>query len=195
MRGFLQDLRQALRRLIVAPGFTIVAVVALALGIGANTAIFTVVDAALLRPLPYRNEEQLAVVTASSGGRGSAVTGPDYGRIYDHEVVEAVRAVNGDGRWHIPASSYAVVNPKRATTLYASDRDVFIFLVDEKNPVEVQVGGVVRRLFRGFMVWNSEVGSHRFGFMTFLYDFVCDNRMVWGAREVKDKAARSQTGF
>ena len=67
MRGFLQDLRQALRRLITAPGFTIVAVVALALGIGANTAIFTVVDAALLRPLPYRNEEQLALITATSG--------------------------------------------------------------------------------------------------------------------------------
>jgi hypothetical protein len=48
------------------------------------------------------------------------------------------------------------------------------------------VGGVVRTLFRGFMVWNSEVGHHTFGFMTFLYDFACDNRVVWGAREVKE---------
>lgn len=114
------------------------------------------------------------------------LVGPDYGRIYDHEVVRAVQEVNQDGRWHVPAASYAVKNPKRATTLYASDRDVFIFLVDERNPVEVQVEGTPRYLFRGFMVWNSEVGHHKFGFMTFLYDFVCDNRTVWGAREVKE---------
>jgi histone H3/H4 len=40
------------------------------------------------------------------------------------------------------------------------------------------------------MVWNSEVGSHRFGLMAFLYNFVCDNRIVWGAREVKEIAIR-----
>jgi hypothetical protein len=114
------------------------------------------------------------------------IVGPDYGRIYDHEVVRAVMDSNEDGRWHVPAASYQAKNPKRATTLYASDRDVFIFLVDEKNPVSVHVEGAVRHLFRGFMVWNSEVGHHKFGFMTFLYDYVCDNRMVWGAREVKE---------
>jgi hypothetical protein len=114
------------------------------------------------------------------------IVGPDYGRIYDHEVVEAVMHANSDGRWHIPAASERVKNPKRATTLYASDRDVFIFLVDEQNPVSIRVDGAIRNLFRGFMVWNSEVGHHRFGFMTFLYDYVCDNRMVWGAREVKE---------
>jgi hypothetical protein len=75
---------------------------------------------------------------------------------------------------------------KRATTLYASDRDVFIFLVDDRNPVSFEADGLGRNLFRGFMVWNSEVGSHRFGLMTFLYNFVCDNRIVWGAREVKE---------
>src|SRR4051812_50058637 len=99
MRGFLQDLRQAVRRLITAPGFTIVAVVALALGIGANTAIFTVVDAALLRPLPYRNEEQLALITATSGGRGSAGTGPPYpgfGGLPWASGVPAQRGVRGD---------------------------------------------------------------------------------------------------
>jgi hypothetical protein len=114
------------------------------------------------------------------------LVGPDYGRIYDHQVVEAVRRVNEDGRWHIPAASYQAKNPLRATTLYASDRDVFIFLVDERNPISVTVDGLVRNLFRGFMVWNSEVGHHRFGFMTFLYDYICDNRTVWGAREVKE---------
>jgi Domain of unknown function (DUF932) len=114
------------------------------------------------------------------------LVGPDYGRIYDHEVVRAVRALNRDGRWRVPAASYSATNPKRATTLYASDRDVFIFLVDDRNPISFEADGVKQNLFRGFMVWNSEVGSHRFGLMTFLYNFVCDNRIVWGAREVKE---------
>jgi hypothetical protein len=142
-----------------------------------------------LRHLADRENVQLMSQPVSTGSPRRelrCIVGPDYGRIYDHEVVRAVLDVNEDGRWHVPAASYQSQNPKRATTLYSSDRDVFVFLVDEKNPISVHVDGAVRNLFRGFMVWNSEVGHHKFGFMTFLYDFVCDNRMVWGAREVKE---------
>ena len=121
------------------------------------------------------------------------LVGPDYGRIYDHEVVRAVRELNADGRWRVPAASYSVQNPKRATTLYASDRDVFIFLVDDQNPVSFEADGVKRNLFRGFMVWNSEVGSRTFGLTTFLYNFVCDNRIVWGATR-RAASSRSSTG-
>ena len=59
MTGILQDLRHAVRGLLRNPGFTIVAVLTLALGIGANLAVFTVADAFLFRPLPYRDAERL----------------------------------------------------------------------------------------------------------------------------------------
>src|SRR5579863_2320607 len=62
MRQLLHDLRYAVRVLAKSPGFSAVAVLTLALGIGANTAIFTVVDAALLRPLPYADANNIITI-------------------------------------------------------------------------------------------------------------------------------------
>ena len=133
-----------------------------------------------------------------------AVTGPDYGRIYDYELVEAVQRIAGNGtgdtRWKVPGVldwSTGIYNPrvdisKDTTTLYASDRDVFLFLVDDLNPIEAGrlPDGSPDLFFRGFYCWNSEVGAKTLGMASFYLRAVCQNRNLWGVEDFEEISIR-----
>ena len=84
MTGFTQDFRYALRQLGKAPGFAAVAIITLALGIGANTAIFSLLDQALLRTLPVKDADRLVILQSlgSFNGHTSSRSGGDFSFSY-----------------------------------------------------------------------------------------------------------------
>src|SRR3954468_2584094 len=85
-----QDVRYGLRMLLKNPGFTAIAVLALALGIGANSAIFSVVNALLLRPLPYKNPSQLVVIWENATHLGFPKNTPSPANFLDWQKQSTV---------------------------------------------------------------------------------------------------------
>ncbi len=78
------------------------------------------------------------------------------------------------------------------TTLYASDRDVFLFLVDDRNPIEAETltDGSPDLFFRGFYCWSSEVGVKALGIASFHLRAVCQNRNLWGVEDFQEISIR-----
>ena len=140
--------------------------------------------------------EDLGVLVSNDGAdyrELRAVTGPRYGRIWNSQVIDAMVQNFGDGvtgDFRVPGIFGTKLEhvTKQNTTMYASDRDMFIFLADEEHRIELpnRRNGQPGSLARGFFVWNSEVGSQTFGIAGFLFDYVCANRIVWGAEEYKE---------
>jgi putative ABC transport system permease protein len=119
-----QDIRYGLRQLRRNPGFTAIAVLTLALGIGANTAIFTVVDTVLLRPLPYKDSSRLLWATERFPfNHGAAnVISPDFiGWKERNQVFEQIGASGGAGGENLTGSGPAIrVDVTNVTTNFFS---------------------------------------------------------------------------
>ena len=96
MDTFLRDLKHALRMFVQSPAFALAAVAALTLGIGVNTAIFSVVNAVLLRPLPFPDPDRIVFfMSTSPQGSGSAASPAKFQHFREQsDVVEAVSAFN-----------------------------------------------------------------------------------------------------
>ncbi len=144
---FWQDLRYALRMLVKNPGFTAVAIVALALGVGANTAIFTVVNTVLLRPLPYKDPDRLVMVFEDSRAHGFPRDVPTAANYIDwrdqNQVFESMAAIAG-GSFNLTG----VGDPERITG-YRVSASLFPML------------GVSPQLGRWFMSDEDQAGANR----------------------------------
>jgi len=150
--------------------------------------------------LRYRRDvEEIGILTTEPNGVPAslrAVTGPNYGRIWNSTITTALVARFGDGisgDFKVPGEfGKDVAVTKANTTLYASDRDMFVFLADEKRRIELpgRRAGMHGSFARGFIVWNSEVGDTTLGFAMFLFDFVCCNRIIWGAQDYQELRIR-----
>lgn len=140
-----------------------------------------------------RQASDVGVLLYADGSKElRAATGPNYGRIWNADIVSSLIDRVGDGisgDWKVPGEFGKDVEVTKAnTTLYASDRDMFVFLADEKRRIQMpnRRNGQPGTLARGFFCWNSEVGDKTFGIATFLFDYVCCNKIVWGAEGFKE---------
>src|SRR5215207_6127858 len=119
MMTLLQDVRYGLRMLWKNPGFTLVVVLTLALGIGANTAIFSVVDAVLLRPLPFPNPEQLVLLRDDLAGRQMENVGMSVPELKDFQQ-SADTFEEVAGVWPVDANLTGSDRPERVELLAVS---------------------------------------------------------------------------
>ena len=150
-----------------------------------------------IRNHPIRDTLKFMTVADEDGGDVNtlqAVTSTSYGRIWDADVCDCVgrlvertggKFTNPRAYVHNPAPGQAGGTEKAG--LYASDRDVFIFMIDGGSRLEV---GPRAQLNRGFIVKNSEVGSAVFSLTTFLFNECCGNHIIWGAQDINRVSIR-----
>ncbi len=162
MDTLIQDLKYGLRQLVRNPGFTAVAVLTLALGIGANTAIFSVVNAVVLQPLPYPQPDRLVKIWNTWTGFGlSTVSPPEY---LDYKqqttVFKDVAAHSGTGSMNI---AFGTGEPERVPRVYVTPN---LFAVLGVEPLlgrtfradEAGVGNF-RVLILSYGLWQRRLGG------------------------------------
>ena len=158
MENLLQDLRYSLRNLAKNPSFTLTALLTLALGIGANTAIFTVVNAVLLRPLPYADPDRLVVLLHD--GRNPASHGEFFDWKRDNHVFENMGAAEA---W--TPNLTGVDKPEELSGLHVS-ADIFPVLGVQPllgrgfSPEEDQ-SGKDHEVVLSYQLWQQRFGGNR----------------------------------
>lgn len=160
LEGLRQDLSYAARRLRRSPGFTFLSVATLALGIGANTAIFSLINGVLLAPLPYGEPEALvAVAEEHEGGRAGPVPWPNYVDLRDQTRSLESLAVYNTGSTSIVGAD----QPIRARVAFISEDFFTVFRVDPLRgraqlPEEHQVGASPAAVV-SLRFWATSLGS------------------------------------
>jgi putative ABC transport system permease protein len=171
MNSLWQDLRYGARRLLQQPGFTAVAALTLALGIGANAAIFSVVNGVLLRPLPYKEPERLMMLwEANDRVRNNPVSHQNFAdwraRQQSFEFISAF-----SGRWGGPETVTGGSEPERAYVVSVY-RDFFsvlgvapaagrVFLPEESQPGASPVVVVSHGFWQRRLGGNSDLTNRR----------------------------------
>ncbi|MGA2387685.1 MAG: ABC transporter permease [Candidatus Sulfotelmatobacter sp.] len=162
MSGLFQDLRYALRQLRKSPGFAVVAVTTLALGIGANSAIFSVIDAVLLRPLPFHDPSRLVAVKTTEPGRLDNI-GVSYPAFLDwrsrNHVLDGISAFRVDdftitGRSEPAHLTGAVVSANMFSVLGVAPVIGRDFVPAEDNPT-----GTGLPIILSHSLWQNRFGS------------------------------------
>ncbi|MGH9837905.1 MAG: ABC transporter permease, partial [Blastocatellia bacterium] len=157
MQTLLQDLRYGARMLFKQPGFTLIAVLTLALGIGANTAIFSIVNTTLLRPLPFAEPDKLVQVWETDVKRGDNAMNASYPNFADwrdrNHVFEQIAAYSGDGFILTGTADAeriqgAIVSPSFFPMLGIKPMVGRVFLPEEDHPNKVFSAVISERLWR-----------------------------------------------
>ncbi|HSU68255.1 MAG TPA: ABC transporter permease, partial [Tepidisphaeraceae bacterium] len=156
------DLRYALRSLSKNPGFTILAVLVMALGIGANTAVFSVVNSVLLKPLDYQDPDRIVTLRThwTTSGSGLQVSAPDFHDWHDQNAAFAAMAYYAGGETAVsagPAAEYArvaAVTPEFLRVFDVQPQVGRFFNDEETKPGSA--GAVV--ISDGF--WRSHYGAN-----------------------------------
>jgi putative ABC transport system permease protein len=157
MNTLLQDVRFGLRMLLKSPSISIVATIALALGIGANTAIFSVVNAVLLRPLPFPDPDSLVAIFETDNSRGYVRGSHSYPNFFDlraqNTVFERISTYrSGDfimtGRGEPARLQSGVVTADLFPLLRVQPMLGRTFVPDEDKPSESRVVVLSHALFQ-----------------------------------------------
>src|SRR5262245_57843552 len=161
--SWLQDARYAARSLRKSPGFTLVSAITLALGVGANTAIFSVVNAVMMRPLPFSNSGQLVRIWESNVERGRPTFAVSHPNFLDWRAqaksFQAMAAMDNLGLTWTSGGEAEVLQGRRVTATFLPTLQMAPILGRNFLEEEDRPGGNTRVAILGHGLWQRAFGA------------------------------------